>query len=187
MTQNPTPATDSGADVVPRPRYPIKGQTADAESVTFAWSETPGVGEYVLQVARDPEFEDQVALVTVGDATSVTLYSTLEAAESDYHWRVRAGKKGAWGPAACFRPAGAEHLRNERIAREQRAHEAAAAELRRHMENEERVPVAIPEGSDSSDRTVMIVLSVLIISFIILLVILMIFGHVTYPAEATAT
>ena len=181
----PTSGQKSAAALpLPQPQYPTDGQTVDASEVPFAWTAVPDAGEYVLQVARDADFDDIVSTLTAGESTSMTLYSTLEAAEQDYHWRVRSGKKAKWGPAACFRPTGAERLREAQMERERQAHAQAAAQLQAYLDNEERVPVEISPDQGVSDRTTVIVLSVLIISFILLIVILMIFGQVTYPADA---
>jgi len=177
-------AEKKSTSTLPEPRHPAGGVSVDAAAVPFSWSEVPGVKEYVLQVARDGDFQDVVLTVTAGDTTNLTLYSTLEAAEADYHWRVRAGKKAPWGPAECFRPSGEERLMSERMERERRAHVEAARELQSYLDSEERVPVAIPTDQEIGERGTVVVLSVIVISFILLLVLLMIFGQVTYPAEA---
>jgi hypothetical protein len=169
---------------VPEPISPREGATVDVKAVAFEWSQVEGRVEYILQVARDAEFDDVVVAISAGETTAVTLYHTLDAyADTDLYWRVRAGERGSWGPAASFHAAGADRLTAERAQRERAAQAQVRATLERHLEGEHRMPVVLPDETDS-DRRIALILGLLVMSFVILIVILFMFGWITYPAEA---
>lgn len=184
MPENATTSSSPRTAQVPRPLAPVEGQSIDASAVPFSWSDDVP-GPYTFQLAHDEQFDDVIATITAGDATSVTLYDTLEmGGDADVFWRVRAGQRGAWSAPARFVAADMDRVRAERVEQDRLARERSRAALQAHLASEERVPVVLPEKSDLTDRGTAIILSVIVISFIVLLVVLMIFGQVTYPAEA---
>jgi len=173
--------TKAGA---PQPVAPVDGQIVHADAVPFKWEGSAGSAPYVFQISEDPEFDEVIATITAGDATALTLYDTLRVDDvADRYWRVRS-EKGAWSAPGHFRAASTDHVQGLIAERDERAREASREAFERHLAQEERVPVAVPEDSGVSDRMTAVVLGVIVISFLVLLVILMIFGQVTYPSEA---
>jgi hypothetical protein len=184
MSEHASSSPATRTSTAPRPLAPIDGQHVDASAVPFSWSdELPG--PYVFQLARDEQFEDVIATITAGDASSLTLYDTLDVGgDSDVFWRVRSGERGAWCAPAHFVAADMDRVRADRAEQDRLARQRSREALQQHLADEDRVPVVLPEKADLSDRGTAIILGVIVISFILLLVILMVFGQVTYPAEA---
>lgn len=179
-----TPSARTAAKSAPQLVSPIDGALVDAAAVPFRWSDDPGESSYVLQVAGDAQFEEVVATISVGEASGVTLYDTLlDHRDEDLFWRVRSGERGPWSEPAVFHAAGPDRLQAEREKKNRAARETARAALERHLEGEHRMPVVLPEKADS-DRLAVTLLAAIVVSFVLLLIILFIFGHIEYPAEA---
>lgn len=74
---------------VPRPISPLNGALVEASSAPFSWRGAPGAQGYVLQVARDTEFSDEVFSIDAGPSTSLTVHGMLEPGERELFWRIR--------------------------------------------------------------------------------------------------
>lgn len=73
----------------PRPFSPLNGTLVEASAAPFSWRGAPGAEGYVLQVARDAGFSDEVFSIDAGLTTSLTVYGMLEPSERELFWRVR--------------------------------------------------------------------------------------------------
>ncbi len=125
---------------VPRPISPLNGTLVQASSAPFSWRGVPGAKGYVLQVARDTEFSDEVFSIDAGPATSLTVHGMLEPGERELFWRIRdAAQPDGWSGYGRFVAAtAAENYRSEQAtarvketqdARQQRATWGAELDL----------------------------------------------------------
>lgn len=74
--------------------HPVDDVHVDAQALTFEW-EGPPADDFVLEVARDPDFSDVVARVPTGNSTSITVYDLFRPDGTRYHWRVASSAFGA--------------------------------------------------------------------------------------------
>lgn len=178
----------TSAPAVPRPQAPVEGRVVDADAAPFAWSEVPGAENYTLQVAADAEFTDTLVNLSTGPVTELTLYQSLPSGEPRLlHWRVRAAGSKKWGPAARFHAASAEVIE---VKRREHAQAEAAKKPAPQPRHEDHGPIHRPPMEDTNDSRIgegqiMLLLGFFLVSFLVLLVVLLVYGQVAYPGEAT--
>lgn len=162
---------------VPRPLSPLNGTHVEASAAPFSWRGAAGAKGYVLQVARDTGFSDEVLTVDAGPATSLTVYGMLEPGERELFWRVRdAANPEGWSGYGRFiaaTDAAVENYRSEQAtaqvketkdAEQQRA--AWGAEL-------DLVPLHERETSLTSTADAMLLIAMMV-SFLAVFVVLLV-------------
>jgi hypothetical protein len=101
--RTPAASPESGSssprpEAAPELQHPDNEATVEEASVTFRWTNVPEASNYELQIARDPDFENQLFEGRIGAESSFT-FSGLPPQEGiTLHWRVRAKRGEAWGP-----------------------------------------------------------------------------------------
>lgn len=165
---------------------PDNGALVDPTAIPFSW-EGNGVDSYVLQLAWDEHFENAITTITVGDRKALTLYDSLSVdQDTPVFWRIREGHKGNWSTSGQFVAASRNSLQSEHLTRNEAARQAARERLTEHLAKDERIPYPMSKDKKMhSDTSTAIYLGAIILTFIALLVLLLIFGQISYPAEAT--
>lgn len=161
---------DSG---VPRPLSPLNGTLVEASAAPFSWRGGSGAKGYVLQVARDTGFSDEVFSIDAGSATSLTVYGMLEPSERELFWRVRdAAKPDGWsgyGRFVAATDAAVENYRSEQATA--RVKETKGAEQQRATWGAELDLIPLHERETSLTSTTDAVLF-----FVMLASFLLVFG-----------
>lgn len=92
------PSTTPAGLAIPAPVAPLDGAPADGSAAFFQWEGVPGATTYAVQVADDTRFQNLRFDASVGDTTSLTLYSALPENGATFYWRLRAGDRAGWSP-----------------------------------------------------------------------------------------
>lgn len=165
---------------------PADGVLVDPIAIPFSW-EGNGEDPFILQLAWDENFQKDITTVTVGHKNALTLYDLVTVEEdTPIFWRIRQGKKGNWSSAGRFIAASPERLQMERETSDTTAREAARERLTEYLAEDERIPYPMSmEKNSGSDKSTAFYLGAIILTFVALLVLLLIFGQIDYPAEAT--
>ena len=165
---------------------PADGVLVDPITIPFSW-EGNGEDPFILQLAWDENFQKDITTVTVGRKNALTLYDLVTVKEdTPIYWRIREGNKGNWSSAGQFIAASPERLQAERDTSDTAAREAARERLSEYLAEDTRIPYPMSmEKKSGSDKPTAFYLGAIVLTFIALLVLLLIFGQIDYPAEAT--
>ena len=163
------PKKEKGDSSMPRPRSPLNGALVEASAAPFSWRGKPGAEGYVLQVAREPGFSDEVFSIDAGPATSLTVYGMLEPSERELFWRVRdASQPDSWsgyGRFVAASDAAVENYRSEQATARTKATKDAAEQRATWGAELDLIPLHQRDTSLSSTADVMLLI-VMMVSFL---------------------
>lgn len=77
---------------------PRGATVVDGNAVTFEWRAVEEADRYLLEVARETEFESLVFEEEVTEATELTVTGSFPTDEETFFWRVRAQNEAGWSP-----------------------------------------------------------------------------------------
>lgn len=151
---------------VPRPLSPLNGALVEASAAPFSWRGVPDAKGYVLQVARDNGFSDEVFSIDAGPATSLTVYGMLEPSERELFWRVRdTAKPDGWsgyGRFVAATDAAVENYRSEQATARAKATKDAARQRATWGDELDLVPLHERETSLTSTADAMLLIAMMI-------------------------